>query len=389
MQDQVKVSVDSVEDMEFNTDVEDNIDSDNESLIQDETVTTPVMETSPTGTDDSRIISFKQRSNDADNLDFDRLAANPAFQNFIQKLVANEVNQTKGAGNREALPKTPERQPKNGKRGELVKSPLDTTLYAPGLVNLGNKNIHQVQTHNHPLQFNIDNVSKFIEGIRVSQRETSGENSGQHRESENNQQRQRRSKSMEEEELFQEAREKAEKVIIEAEQFRASINVPQGMSVEDNDFFEGDVKNDDEFFHIRCHVEQSLVNKISKGEFVDLDKLLPKQKYQGTVTSEPKTELIFREGRPVIVPHVDKSRSITGVRKWEQAFRVYAVIYSQANPGRAAEIWQYVFTINSVASTYTWENVAEYDYSFRQMMSKNPRRSWSKIYTQMWNLCLT
>ena len=105
--------------------------------------------------------------------------------------------------------------------------------------------------------------------------------------------------------------------------------------------------------------------------------------------SEPKTKLVFRDGRLVFVPHVDKNRIVNRVHKWEQAFRVYAAIYSQANPDRSAEIWQYVFTINTAAASYAWTNVAEYDFTFRQMMSKNPKWSWSKIYTQMWNLCLT
>ena len=99
--------------------------------------------------------------------------------------------------------------------------------------------------------------------------------------------------------------------------------------------------------------------------------------------------MVFREGRPVIVPHVDKSRQITNVRKWEQAFRVYAAIYSQANPSRSAEIWQYVFVINSAAASYMWSDISEYDFAFRHMMATNPLRSWAKIYTQMWNICLT
>ena len=65
---------------------------------------------------------------------------------------------------------------------------------------------------------------------------------------------------------------------------------------------------------------------------MELEKLLPKAKGAVYGSNEPRTELIFHEERPVIVPHVDKSRLITGVRKWEQAFRVYAAIYSQANP---------------------------------------------------------
>ena len=84
----------------------------------------------------------------------------------------------------------------------------------------------------------------------------------------------------------------------------------------------------------------------------------------------------------------ERENRITNVRRWEQAFRIYAAIYSQANPHRAAEIWQYVYVINSAASTYVWENVANYDYTFRQLMACNPLRSWANIYLQMWNLTM-
>ena len=99
-------------------------------------------------------------------------------------------------------------------------------------------------------------------------------------------------------------------------------------------------------------------------------------------------ELVSRGGETFIMPVENSDHKITNVRKWEQAFRIYAAIYSQANPHRSAEIWQYVFVINSAASTYTWENVSNYDYTFRQLMAVNPSRNWSNIYLQMWNLTM-
>ena len=33
--------------------------------------------------------------------------------------------------------------------------------------------------------------------------------------------------------------------------------------------------NDDDFFHVTCHLDVQLKNKIVQGEFVDLEKLLP------------------------------------------------------------------------------------------------------------------
>ena len=67
---------------------------------------------------------------------------------------------------------------------------------------------------------------------------------------------------------------------------------------------------------------------------------------------------------------------------------MYAAIYSKANPTRSAEIWQYLHIINTAASSYAWENVAYYDFTFRQMMSHNPNGSLAKLYNQLWNLAM-
>ena len=140
------------------------------------------------------------------------------------------------------------------------------------------------------------------------------------------------------------------------------------------------------FFHVSCHIDAALKVKIQIGEFVDLERLLPKNKRTGA-GSENRMELVFREGKSFFVPAAQEGQ-INNIRRWEQAFRVYAAIYSEANPSRAAEIWQYVYVINSAAATYIWDDVANYDFTFRQLMSCNPSRSWAKIYNQMWNLSM-
>ena len=75
-------------------------------------------------------------------------------------------------------------------------------------------------------------------------------------------------------------------------------------------------------------------------------------------------------------------------KRWDQAFRVYAAIYSKAHPDRSAEIWQYIHIIHTAAGSYMWDNVAYYDFTFRQLMARKPNRSWAKIYTQVWNLAM-
>ena len=198
--------------------------------------------------------------------------------------------------------------------------------------------------------------------------------------------------------------EQADQVILDAEQFKALIEDPRGKQGEqvvrpldrinlnnfdqnphfmDNDNYEA---SDDAFFHIICHVDPTLRTKIEKGEYVDLEKLLPRNKFKQR-SFENRFEWITRDGVTHLAP-IERDTKITGIRKWEQAFRVYTAIYSKANPHWVSEIWQYVYVINNAASTFIWDNVAEYDFTFRQLMSSNPTRSWAKMYTQIWNLTL-
>ena len=92
--------------------------------------------------------------------------------------------------------------------------------------------------------------------------------------------------------------------------------------------------SDDNFFHVTCHIDSNLKAKIQNGEFVDLEKLLPKGKNR----VDGKMELVNRNGSTYFVPVEGSQVKINGVRCWEQSFRVYAAIYSAANPNRASEI---------------------------------------------------
>ena len=145
---------------------------------------------------------------------------------------------------------------------------------------------------------------------------------------------------------------------------------------------------DDDFFHLICHIESSLKDKIERGEYVDLDKLLPKDKYpQGGMNDDEHLEWVHRDGGTFLVPARKQSR-ISSFRKWEQAFRVFATIYCGKNPNRAREIWQYISVINTAASSFVWDNVYHYDMMFRQLMQFNPNKSWAITYNHMWNLSM-
>ena len=123
---------------------------------------------------------------------------------------------------------------------------------------------------------------------------------------------------------------------------------------------------------------------------MDLEKLLIKDRFKGwSDDHHQRLEFINHEGHTFLAPINDKDSRISGVCKWEQAFRIYTAIYSKANPHRATEIWQYVHIINTAAACYIWDNISYYDYMFHQMMSINPNRNWGKMYNQLWNLAMT
>ena len=172
------------------------------------------------------------------------------------------------------------------------------------------------------------------------------------------------------------------KLVVEAEKNKARMEAPQGRLPVYSDMV------DDEFFHITCHVDETLRNKIEQSKFVELEKLILKDRPYHRTNTDNRMGLFTKDGLTYFVPAVEREVKINNVHQWEQTFRVYVAIYSKANPNRASEIWQYVHIINSAAATYQWSNVAEYDFTFRHLMAEYLQRSWAKTYLQGWNLTM-
>ena len=137
---------------------------------------------------------------------------------------------------------------------------------------------------------------------------------------------------------LEEARTHAERAIVEAEKFKATVEPPpQGNEKVFSSLMNiGCGVSDDDFFHLTCHIEPSLIHKIEKGEFVELEKLLPKDKI-GRSAEENRLEWVQHDGGTFLVP-AQWDNKIGRFRRWEQAFRAYATIYCSANPHRAKEI---------------------------------------------------
>ena len=187
------------------------------------------------------------------------------------------------------------------------------------------------------------------------------------------------------------AMEAANKLLVEQEKYKAGIAAPKGMiPIDDNVRMLRQLDPDDDFFHVTCHIDNALQVRIQNGEFVELERLLPHDRSgfdHGFPNAENVMELVSRGGQTYFAPARDRAK-INNVRKWDQAFRIYVAIYSEANLSRAVEIWQYIYVIHKAASVYNWDNVSFYDQTFRQLMATKPWRSWSKTYVQAWNVAM-
>ena len=356
---------------------------------------------------------------------------NPVIQHVMQKFFDDRFNnaQNNTATDKRNAGKMPIDKPEHLRNGPSqraqLKSPSDTTIYAPVLKrkvtptmepinaicpisnirmdqinhvgqdrittntksNLNSETMNGAQVVSDLLEpmleglnqmqmtennGNVDIIDHFVDNVRAEQHP------------EDEQVMMRRPNGLDPAEL-ELARDRAQKTKLQAEKYKTTVE-PPGKQDFSHILDIGSGVSDDDFFHLTCHIEPSLIHKIEKGEFVELEKLLPKDRL-GKNSSENRLEWVQRDGGTFLVP-AQKDNKIGGFRRWEQAFRAYATIYCGANPHRAKEIWQYITVINTAASSYSWDNVYNYDITFRHLMAFNPQRSWAITYNQMWNLSM-
>ena len=261
----------------------------------------------------------------------------------------------------------------NGNHGSIdkIKSPSDTTIYAPGL--------NKLQRNDNM----IDKISNFVETVRLEM--TQGDRSPMVQRDEP------QPGTSRDDDLSPQAREALDtsnRLILDSERLKATVNLPRGKDYVNTSYERNydnqapitgksngqgdgtlvfpasqclptmDKDNDDDFFHLTCHIEPNLRSKIEKGEFVVLDKLLPKNHLSHKLEDDNRMEIVNRDRMTYFVPASDCDNTINGIKKWDQAFRVYAAIYCKCNPSRSAEIWQYIYTIHTAASSFQWDNVA-------------------------------
>ena len=162
---------------------------------------------------------------------------------------------------------------------DRVKSPSDTTIYAPALNKRPNRYTqHNFQIAHTPvltsdadIRPTIDKISDFVDAVRLEdERKRNSSGASEHRV---------RSKVVVPDKTLplahgsqrEDGRGVASGLILEAEKFRVDVVCPQGNDQLSNKFFEGvrepsqeEIVDDDEFFHVTCNVDKVLSQKNSE-----------------------------------------------------------------------------------------------------------------------------
>ena len=210
----------------------------------------------------------------------------------------------------------------------VMKLPSDSTLYMPALRH--EKNDDDI----------INKISNFVDDIRIQscdrttrtptpKRRSSIRDDNEEspmarpiREGLVNHGRQSMSCSLpQKENPMKLARETTDKILMEADQARLDLIAPKGMSeVNKNIQLIRTFDNDDDFFHVSCHVELNLKQKIEKGEYVDSEKLLPKERaglYPTEDETHPRLEILKQAGHMYLSP-AQRLPKINNVKRWDQ-----------------------------------------------------------------------
>ena len=155
---------------------------------------------------------------------------------------------------------TPMRSVGTGKKvanrspGGVVKSPSDTTLYKPAFrlnrINTANGNeVNNISINGYGDQIVQDQINDFVEAVRAENEKTDPQPSTSRRDDPD----------------YKEARKRADRMILDTEKFKATMMEPVAGNnpiIISKEYGKGVGLSDDDFFHLTCHMDQSLLEKI-------------------------------------------------------------------------------------------------------------------------------
>lgn len=143
-----------------------------------------------------------------------------------------------------------------------------------------------------------------------------------------------------------------------------------------------------EFDPLTVQLDNGTIEKIGRGAYVDLRRLIPRESI-GDDVDEDDLHWVIQDGTPKLKKKSGSELlSVNEFRSWMTAFSAYSRIYTKANPAWGPETHQYILDIQEATVTYTWDSIYAYDKIFRMYMEKKPGHDWGTPYAKYWNKVL-
>jgi hypothetical protein len=120
-----------------------------------------------------------------------------------------------------------------------------------------------------------------------------------------------------------------------------------------------------------AHISQRIKEKIWNNEFMNLADLLPKLDFEDpwSVTLGPSLITTSKQS--------SKSRGPLTFYKWNEAFHIYKVIYSERFPPEAPNMLKYMSIVKDAYEMRGTQAFCTYDQSFRLLWARN-NLPWQK-----------
>ena len=130
-------------------------------------------------------------------------------------------------------------------------------------------------------------------------------------------------------------------------------------------------------------IPQSAVDKIVTGQFVEFHTLLASS---ATSISDAKVLTVGEasEGTLTLTTQPRNSRRVNDIDSWLEAWTVFAAVFSDAHPSRAAELLGYQHQILKANARYLFSAVAAYDRAFRCSAASDPSLRWDAIVQSLY-----
>ena len=114
-----------------------------------------------------------------------------------------------------------------------------------------------------------------------------------------------------------------------------------------------------------AHISQRIKEKIWNNEFMNLADLLPKLGFEDpwSVTLGPSLITTLKQS--------SKSRGPLTFYKWNEAFHIYKVIYSERFPPEAPNMLKYMSIVKDAYEMRGTQAFCTYDQSFRLLRASN------------------